>query len=171
MLDRPDDVRDQIEILATDDFAALPVDVNWGIAIATLIRGCAFVGDHERAGILYDMLLPHREYFVMSGMPALSSGSAELVLALAAGTTGRWDLADEHFAQAMERNARSGNRTWLVHGTYEYAALLARRDDPRGAQRLGDLLRECLTGAMEMGMTRVVEQTRVLADRAGLALD
>jgi tetratricopeptide (TPR) repeat protein len=171
MLDRPDDVREQIEVLATDDFAALPVDVNWGIAIVLVIMGCAFVGDRERAGRLYDMLLPYREYFVMSGMPALSSGSAELVLALAAGTSGRWDLADEHFAQAMERNARSGNRAWSVHGKFEYAALLARRDDPRSAQRLGGLLRECLTGAMEMGMTRVVDQTRALAATAGINLD
>jgi hypothetical protein len=117
------------------------------------------------------MLLPYREFFVMTGMPALSSGSAELNLALAAGTTNRWDVADEHFARAVERNGRSGNQAWVVHGKYEYAALLVRRGDPSDAQRLGQLLRECLAGATEMGMTRVVDQTRSLAATAGVSLD
>jgi tetratricopeptide (TPR) repeat protein len=171
MLDRPDDVRDQIEILAAEDFADLPTDVNWGIAMAILIMGCAFVGDRERAGRLYEMLLPYREHFVMTGMPALSNGSVELFLALAAGTIGRWDAADEHFARAIERNARSGNHAWSVHGKYEYAVLLARRGDPSDAQRLGDLLRQCLAGGTDMGMTRIVDRTRALADTAGISLD
>jgi hypothetical protein len=131
---------------------------------------CAFVGDSERAGRLYDMLLPYRDSFVMSGLPALSCGSAELFLALAAGTTGRWELADDHFASAMERNAQTGNRAWTVHGMYEYAALLARRGDPDDRPRLQELLRDCLAGATDMGMSRVVEQTRALADRAGIDL-
>jgi hypothetical protein len=171
MLDRPEDVRDQIEILAAQDFADLPSDANWGIAIAILILGCAYVGDRPRAAHLYEMLSPHAEYCVIVGMPAISDGSVELFLALEAGTTDRWDLADEHFAHAMERNARSGNRAWSVHGKFEYAALLVRRDDPADRERLCDLLRECLAGASEMGMTRVVDQTRSLAARAGVALD
>jgi hypothetical protein len=108
---------------------------------------------------------------VMTGMPALSNGSVELFLALAAGTTDRWDVADEHFARAMERNARSDNGAWSVHGKYEYAVLLARRGDPGDAERLRDLLRDCLAGATEMGMTRVVAQARSLADTAGINLD
>ncbi|MFL6242708.1 MAG: ATP-binding protein [Acidimicrobiia bacterium] len=171
MLDQPDDVREQIEILAARDFEDLPADANWPIAVTILIIGCAFVGDHERAGRLYDMLLPYREHFVTTGMPALSSGSAELALALAAGTTNRWDVADEHFARAMERNARSGNRTWVVHGKYEYVALLARRGDPGNATRLRELLCECIAGATDMGMTRIVAKTKELAATAGINLD
>lgn len=171
MLDRPDEAREQIEILATEDFADLPTDANWQIAIAILVFGCAYVGDRPRAARLYEMLLPYGEYCVIAGMPAITVGSVELLLALAAGTTDRWDVADEHFARAMDRNGRSGNRAWLVHGKYEYAVLLARRGDPRDEQRLRDLLRACLAGATEMGMTRVVDQTRSLAAGAGVTLD
>jgi tetratricopeptide (TPR) repeat protein len=171
MLDRPNDVRDHIEILAADDFAELPVDANWGIAVAILIMGCAFVGDRERAGLLYDMLLPYREQFMITGMPALSSGSAEAFLALAAGTTDRWDLAHEHFARAMERDDRSGNHAWLVHGKYEYAALLAKRGHSDDASRLRELLCECLAGATEMGMTRIAAKTKEIAATAGITLD
>ncbi|HEX3667653.1 MAG TPA: AAA family ATPase [Acidimicrobiia bacterium] len=171
MLEKPDDARAQVDVIAANGFDDLPTDANWPIAVGLIIIVCAFVGDAERAGRLYDMLLPYREYFVMSGMPALSCGSAELFLGLAAATTGRWQLADEHFALAVERNARSGNRAWSVHGMYEYARLLARRGDPGDAQRLHDLLRDCLAGATEMGMTRVVDQTNALAANAGINLD
>ena len=71
----------------------------------------------------------------------------------------------------MERNATSGNRAWVVHGGYEYAELLVRRDDPADRERLCDLLRECLAGANAMGMTRMVDQTRALADTASVDLD
>jgi hypothetical protein len=171
MLDRPDDARHQIEILAAQDFADLPADANWGIAIAILIEGCAYVGDQKRAARLYEMLSPYAEYCVIAGLPALTNGSFELSLALAAATTDRWDLADSHFARAMQRNAEIGARAWTVHGKFEYAALLVRRRDPSDAQRLRQLLRECLDGAAEMGMPRVVDQTRALADTAGIALD
>jgi hypothetical protein len=73
MLDRPDDVREQVEILAADDFADLPTDANWGIAVALLIFGCAVVGDQQRAARLYEMLLPYGEYFVIAGLPAIST--------------------------------------------------------------------------------------------------
>jgi tetratricopeptide (TPR) repeat protein len=171
MLERPDDVRAQMDIIAAHDFDDLPRDANWQIGVGLLILSCAFVGDADRAARLYDMLLPYREYFVMSGMPALSCGSAELFLALAAGTTGRWQLADEHFALAMERNACSGNRAWSAHGRYEYVRLLIRRGERDDAPRIRELLSDCLSEATDMGMTRVVEQTRTLADTAGITLD
>jgi tetratricopeptide (TPR) repeat protein len=171
LLGQPDEARTQLEIIAVNDFDDLPTDANWGISVGLLVMTCAFVGDTERAGRLYELLLPYREYFVMSGLPALSCGSAELFLALAAATTDCWQLADEHFARAMERNAESGDRAWSVHGKFEYAALLVRRDDPADRGRLCDVLRECLAGATEMGMTRVVDQTRELADTAGVDLE
>ncbi|HEY3096345.1 MAG TPA: AAA family ATPase [Acidimicrobiia bacterium] len=170
LLDQPDDVRAQLEIIGAHDFDDLPADANWPIGVALVIMACAFVGDAERAGRMYDMLLPYREYFVMSGMPAVSWGSAELFLALAAATTDRWQLADEHFARALERNALSGNFAWSVHGKYEYARLLARRCDANDRPRLREVLRECLAGATDMGMTRVVEQVRSVADSAGVEL-
>ena len=164
-------MREQLEVLAADDFADLPTDANWAIAIALLIFGCAVVGDQPRAARLYEMLSPYAEYCVIAGLPAVSDGSVELFLALAAGTTDRWDLADEHFARAMERDASSGNRAWSVHGKFEYAALLARRGDSADRERLGGLLRECLAGATDMGMTRVVAKTKELAATAGVDLD
>lgn len=171
MLDRPDDVREQLAIVGHNDFEDLPTDANWAIAIAISILGCAAVGDSRRASRLYEMLSPYGDYFVTAGLPAISMGSARLPLALAAATTDRWDLADEHFALGLERNEWSGNFAWAVHGRWEYARLLIRRGDHEQQRRVRELLRDCLAGASDMGMTRVVAQTRELAETSGVSLD
>jgi hypothetical protein len=59
----------------------------------------------------------------------------------------------------------------LVHGKYEYAALLAKRGHSDDASRLRELLHECIAGATEMGMTRVVAKTQEIAATAGITLD
>jgi tetratricopeptide (TPR) repeat protein len=171
MLDRPDDIIPHLDILAADDFATLSFDSNWLIGIAVLIHACVTIGDRERCARLYELFLPFRQYQVTVGMPAATIGSAELPLALAAGTVGRWDVAEDHFTRAIAANERAGNRLWIVHGTYEYAKLLAERGDARDQPRLQELLRDCLAGATDMGMTRVVEQTQALADRVGFRIE
>jgi tetratricopeptide (TPR) repeat protein len=171
MLERPDEVRAQLDILAADDFEALPRDANWSVAVAILIASCAYIGDAQRAARLYEMLDPYSDSYTVAGSPALVVGSNELFLALAAATAGRWDTADEHFSRAVEGNTRSGNRPWLVHGNWEYARLLSRRDDHDARDRIRDLLCDCMAGATEMGMTRVVAQTRELAEASGVTLD
>jgi hypothetical protein len=49
--------------------------------------------------------------------------------------------------------------------------LLVRRGAAGDGQRLRDLLQDCLDGATDMGMTRVVGQVRSLAETAGVTLD
>ncbi|MBA3583772.1 MAG: hypothetical protein H0W36_04455, partial [Gemmatimonadetes bacterium] len=171
MLGREDEARVLLDDLAAHDFEDLPTDANWTVALAILTFVCAFVGDAPRAARLYDMLAPYREFSVTAGMPALSIGSVEAVMALAAATSGRWDVAEDHFERAVATNERMGNRIWAVHIQYEYAVQLARRGDTGDAPRLADLLRACLAGATAMGMTRVVDEARALADRSGITLE
>jgi tetratricopeptide (TPR) repeat protein len=170
-LERADEARAQIDILAADGFDHLPTDSTWLVSVGCLIAACAFVGDSERAARLYDMLMPYRDYFVTVGTVHLSTGSVELQLALAAWATGHWEAADEHFNRGMERNARSGNLAYLVFGKYHYAELLSRRGNPEDRPRLKELLRDCSVGATAMGMTRVVDQVRTLAKTVGIEFD
>jgi hypothetical protein len=58
-----------------------------------------------------------------------------------------------------------------VHANWEYARLLSRRDDHDARDRVRDLLRECLSGATDMDMTRVVAQARELAETSGVTLE
>ena len=69
LLEQPDDARVQLDLIAANDFDDLPNDANWPIAVGLIMLVCAFVGDAERAGRLYDMLLPYREYYVLAGLP------------------------------------------------------------------------------------------------------
>jgi AAA ATPase domain/Adenylate and Guanylate cyclase catalytic domain len=170
-LERPDEARAQIDILAGDGFDILPTDATWLSSVGLLIVACASIGDRERAAHLYDMLMPYRDDFVTLGNGWLVAGSAERYLALAAAATDRWDAADEHFNRAMERNARSGNLAALVFGKYEYAALLSRRGNPEDRPRLQELLRDCSARATALGMTRVIDRVRTLAKRVGVEFE
>jgi class 3 adenylate cyclase/tetratricopeptide (TPR) repeat protein len=171
LLGRKGEAQALIDELAANDFEDLPTDANWTIALAILAFGCAFTGDAERAARLYGMLSPYREFVVLAGMPALAIGSVEAILALAAATCGRWDDAEDHFTRAIAKNEEMANPAWATHIRYEYAVQLARRGDPADAHRLGEVLRACLTGADAMGMSRVVEQARSLADQSGITLE
>ena len=171
MLDRPDDVREQVEILAADDFADVPTDANLGNRDRASHLGVRRRRRPEESGAsVRDAVAVRRLLRDRRAAGDLGRIGRALARAARPRTTDRWDVADEHFARAMERNAESGARAWTVHGKYEYAALLVRRRHEIDAPRLGDLLRECLAGATEMGMTRVVDQTRALADTAGVNL-
>ncbi len=169
-LGHEDETRALLEELAAHDFEDLPTDANWTVGIAILVVASAFVGDTARATRLYDLLLPYREFSVNAGMPALTIGSVEAVLALAAATTARWELADDHFERAIAANEQRGVRAWTARIHYEYAVQLARRG-AKHADRVRELLRTCLDGAEAMGMTRIIDEARALADRSGIQLD
>jgi tetratricopeptide (TPR) repeat protein len=171
MLGRLDEIGPHLELLVADEVAALPRDANWTIGIAVLIAAAAALEDAELADRLYELLLPYAEFCITAGMPALTVGSAELFLAAAAGTAGRWDVADQHFERAMERNREIGCHAWVVHGNYEYAAIVARKHDPADSERLHQMLRTVVVEGSDMGMTRVVDQARTLADELGVTLD
>jgi hypothetical protein len=149
----------------------LSFDSNWMIGMAVLIHACVTIGDRGLCARLYELFLPFRQYQVTVGMPAATVGSAELPLALAAGTVGRWDVADDHFTRAMVANERAGNRIWIVHGQFEYSKLLAGRGDSSDRRRIGELLRSCHGAATDMGMIRVVNQAESLAENAGVTLE
>ena len=171
MLDRRDDIIPHLDFLAADDFGMLSFDSNWMIGMAVLIHACVTIGDRGLCARLYELFLPFRQYQVTVGMPAATVGSAELPLALAAGTVGRWDVADDHFTRAMVANERAGNRIWIVHGQFEYSKLLAGRGDSSDRRRIGELLRSCHGAATDMGMIRVVNQAESLAENAGVTLE
>src|SRR5207253_10421086 len=116
-----------------------------------------------RARQIYELLEPHAPYTILAGMPAASLGSAELFLALAAGTFGDWKRADAHLATAIERNLAAGNRTWTIRSRQEYAELLVRQG--HDLDRARALLEELAQEAGELGMTRVATRAREWAGR------
>ena len=108
---RLDDARPRFEALMRHGLADLPHD--WAaLAIPALASvACAHLGDRSRAESLYGMLEPFAGQFVDTGPSWF--GATTHHLALLAATLGRRELAEAHFADAIERYGALGAGAWL----------------------------------------------------------
>src|SRR5205823_8405896 len=129
-LGRPEDAREQLEVLAADNFAPLPRDGNWMVGAAILATVCHMVDDKERAAVLYEQFSEFEDFVVCAGLPADILGSAHHFLMLLAATLERWDDMDRHAGEALTRNEAMGARPWHATTQVELARVLAVRDGP-----------------------------------------
>ena len=113
---------------------------------------CSFLGDRERAELLYESLAPYAERCVVDAPVAACSGSVERYLGQLAATLGRLDDAAAHFERAIAVN--DGIRAWplVAHTRYDFASLLLARAQPGDRERALELLGQVLATADEMGM-------------------
>lgn len=121
--------------------------------------------DVERAGPLYEMLLPSAERHVLV-MEAESRGVCALYLGQLATLLGRFDQADAHFRMAHARHERIGARVWAAHGRLDHARMLLRRQGPDDGAAAVVLLSEARASyeAMKMDfyITRAGELLRTV---------
>src|SRR4051794_16036519 len=158
-LDRREDARREFEVLAANDFEAIPLDANWVVSTALLAEVAHYLGDVPRAAWLYERLLPYAKRNIVVGGGWTCHGNAERFLGLLAHTLGRFEAADRHFRAGRKANASIGAHPLVATGRYEHARLLLDRDAPGDRQRANDLLGQALETAYELGM-------RALTDRA-----
>jgi tetratricopeptide (TPR) repeat protein len=118
------EARAEFESLAAKDFAGIPRDARWLMCIVYLAEVCAFLGDTDRAPMLYDFLTPHDGFNLVVGPSAACFGAAARYLGLLAATMVRWDDAQRHFENALAMNARMGAKPGLAHTQREFAAML-----------------------------------------------
>jgi tetratricopeptide (TPR) repeat protein len=163
-LGREEDAREEFERLAAEDFADLPQDWNWLIAVSLLAEVCAYLRDAERAKTLYELLLPYARRCVVAGPALACYGSASRYLGLLARTLGREDEAERHFQDALELNAQLGAAPWEARTKQEYAELLLgrRRDGDREQAQV--LLKEALEAAERLSMSGLAGKTRALVE-------
>jgi DNA-binding CsgD family transcriptional regulator len=146
------DARLEFEHLAQHDFTDLPHDTLWVGCIMYLTEVCAFLGDTDRATILYQILLPYAGRTVFVGGQIACYGAASRYLGMLAATMERWQEAEQHFQDALAMNARMGARPWLAHTQYQYARMLQTRNQPGDREKAVPLLDEAFTTARELGM-------------------
>jgi tetratricopeptide (TPR) repeat protein len=152
------EARAEFELLAAHDFADLPQDALWIACITYLSEVCAFLGDAARAATLYQFLLPYAGHTIVVGFAAVCYGAASRYLGLLASTMSRWEVAEEHFKDALEMNARIGAKPWLAHTQHEYAAMLLARGQPGDHAQAMSLLDEALGICRALGMNALVEK-------------
>ena len=163
-LGRRDEAREQLEVLAADNFAPLPRDGNWMVAAAILSLVCHLVDDKDRAAVLYDELVQYEDFVVLVGLPADALGSAHHFLMLLAATLERWDDFEHHARQALTRHEQMGTLPWLATTQIELANVLITRKHAGDTDLARPLLNAAHTTCEQLGM-------HALASRADVALE
>ena len=161
-LGREEEARNEFERLATNEFADLPRDALWLIAIAIVSDTCAFLGDAARAATLYELFLPYAGRNTVAAPGVVCAGSASRYLGLLATTMSRWEEAARHFEEAIEMNTRMGARPFAARCQQEYAGMLVGRDQPGDLEKALELLTQALDTAQQLGMKALVERALAL---------
>jgi len=161
-LDEPEPARRHFNLLAAKQFADVPRDEAWLMALAVAAEACAYLADQRRARTLYDLLLPYANLTVSHQHMRVYLGSVEYVLGRLAETRGERERAAAHYEAAMESSQRIGARPHLARTQCAYARMILDAEsipaDERG--RAGDLLARAETTARELGMKRLLELVR-----------
>jgi DNA-binding NarL/FixJ family response regulator len=163
-----DQARIEFEVLAANDFAAVPQDGLWVTCIAYLAEVCAFLRDAGRAAALYAALAPCDGRNIVAPPNVACFGAAARYLGMLAATMKRWPDAERHFEAALEMNARQDARPWLAHTQYQYAVMLLDRKGPDDRERAIAQLEGAAAISRELGMAALAERTDVLRQEVGL---
>jgi class 3 adenylate cyclase/DNA-binding SARP family transcriptional activator/tetratricopeptide (TPR) repeat protein len=157
-LERTAQAREQLFMLAHDDFRDLLRKPFSLTNLSLLSDVVAFLDDMPRARLLYDVLRPYADHSVV--MSVLCQGSVSRPLGRLATTLGRHDDAELHFEQALTMNSRLRSPIWIAHTQHEYAQMLLRRNHPGDNDHALELLGHVRATAAEL-------ELKALADRAG----
>ena len=136
--------RAEIDALAGDGFAAVPLDGIWSVAVWALSFACADLGDAARCAQLYDLLSPHAGNLAGLGA-SLCLGSTHLPLGMLAAVAGDPSF-EAHFALALDAHERLGARPFAAETRYRWGMAVC--DSPHGAE----LLRQAQADADALGM-------------------
>ena len=140
--------RDLFDEAATTSFC-LPEDIAWSTGIVRYARVAIDLEIRDHAGTLLDLLAPFHDQ-----MPHNSITSTEPVAMYLGGLTallGRYDDAEEYFAQAAELNTRGGMHFAEAHTKLLCGRMLRTRGRPDDADRARALLTQARDSAATRG--------------------
>jgi class 3 adenylate cyclase/tetratricopeptide (TPR) repeat protein len=163
-LDRPDEAAVHYELLAAENFTALPEDTVWMLAVPHCAAVCAALGDRPRAQVLFDMLVPYAGQVILSAGGAL--GAVVHHLAVLATTFGDFDEAERRFSEAAATHERIGAPIWLARTRLEWARMLLTRARPGDAEQARDLLGQALAAARQLGSANVERRALALLEQS-----
>ena len=144
--------RAEFELLAADQFGAIPRDSLWQTSLAYLAETCCAINAVSAAEVLYELLLPYRDLAVVVGNASVCLGATARYLGQLASVLSRWDDAEAHFQQAMEIDSRISATTWLPHTQFWYSRMLAARGGPEDIESARNLVDAAATTAAKVGL-------------------
>jgi len=154
---RPAEARREYDRLAERNFATIPRDNVWSMAIGMLAELSETFRDADRAVVLEELLTPldGRNVITPTGIFA---GPVKRYLALTAAARGDQDTALVRLAEAREACERIGYKPMLAVIDVDEARMLARRNGPNDVARARELLQRGLDRAEEVGVPRLDER-------------
>jgi transcriptional regulator with XRE-family HTH domain len=163
-LEMREEAAGEFEILAVNDFAAIPQDALWLTCMAYLAEVCVYLRDAQRAGRLYHFLLPYAGRLLLTGYFGVCYGAIDRYLGMLAGCQQHWEAAERHFLQALEINQNVQALPWLAHTQVAYASALLERAAPGDQAQARRLLTEARQTAHRLGMVYLAEKIGKLED-------
>jgi tetratricopeptide (TPR) repeat protein len=151
---RPAEARREYERLAERDFATIPRDNVWSVAIALLTELSESFRDAERARVLEAMLEPLADRNVVTPT-GIFAGPVRRYLALAAAARGEYDLALERLDEARRACERLGYRPMLAVIDFDEARIRVRRAQNGDVERARELIRSATERAEAVGVPRL----------------
>ena len=146
-----EEARRELDRLAGGDFAVVPFDQEWLLAMSLLTEAVVFLDDADRASVIHGLLLP------WAGLNAVDQaegfrGAVARDLGKLAALLGGWQDAERHFEAALAINAKCRARPWLAHTRHDYARMLLARGRAGDRERARELHETALSDYGELGM-------------------
>jgi predicted ATPase/DNA-binding CsgD family transcriptional regulator/DNA-binding winged helix-turn-helix (wHTH) protein len=101
----------------------LPFDSMWLACIAYLSEVSYRLKDQTGAKILYEALLPHKDFNILVGANIVTFGLVDRYLGLLSSVNKQYHLAEQYFQNAIEQNEKQGLLVCAVHAKYNLAQL------------------------------------------------
>ncbi|MEX2208900.1 MAG: AAA family ATPase [Myxococcota bacterium] len=157
-----DEARRRLQVLVDDNFASLPRDVTYPMALANLALSSGRLGSSAGAERLLELLRPYAGR-TLTLLYYFSAGCASRELGVLAGLLERWDEAALHFETALVVDRRMGERTFEAHALVDYARMLRTRGDASSRAHAERLLAEAGEIARALGIPAIEQEIAALA--------
>ena len=162
-LGRAAEARREVERLARHDFTDLPFDWLWLSTLSLIVDVAEIRDDTRLMELLYRLLEPYAGRAIVVGDgSAVCLGSASRSLGVLAGAMRRWEIACEHFDDAVAMHTGMGARPWLARTQLNYATMLVERREPGDPARALGLLNAAIDTARELGMRTLLDRATTL---------
>ena len=159
---RPDEAR---EIALAEDFRKVAMDQSWSGVMFFWANVCSRLRLVDRASELYELLEPFPGLF--PAQAGVVHGSIDQALGALAGTLGRYDDAERHFATAAGMDERLGAPLLLARTRARWARGLIARGRPEDLDRAQHMLEQAQGTAGRLGAEGITRE--VAEHRAALA--
>jgi DNA-binding SARP family transcriptional activator len=137
--------------LMTHDLGNEHVDAEWLLSMTLLADPCAFLDDQDAAARLFALLAPYEDLYTVAPVEA-TFGSVARALGVIASVLERFEVAERHFAFAIETERMMRARPWRAHAQHNLATMLLRRGALGDDERALAVLSEARDVYRELGM-------------------